>query len=62
MLAMEKLHLTMGQANLKHENTTFDIWLTLSNIFKLPVAALKSPLDYKWPNLREVIELQRPKL
>lgn len=45
---MEKLHLTMDEANLKHETTTFDVWLTLSNIFGLPVAALKSPLDYKW--------------
>lgn len=55
------LHLTMDQANLKHETSTSDVWLTLRNIFNLPVAALKS-LDYRWSKLRDVVELQKPKL
>jgi len=62
MLSIGESHPTTDQANLEHGTTTFDIWLTLSNIFNFPVAALKSPLDYKWPELREVVELQRPKL
>lgn len=62
MLAMEKLHLTMDRANLRHETATLDVWLTLGNIFDLRVKVLKSPLDYKRLKLREITELQRPKL
>lgn len=57
IMVTEKLHLSMDQANLKHETAPLDVWLMLSNISDLSVTVLKS-LDYKWLKLREVTELQ----
>lgn len=49
----------MVLVNLKHKVATFDIWLTLTNIFDPP---LKPFLDYKYLKVSVLLELQRPKL
>lgn len=52
----------MDLVNLKHERDTFNVWLTLSDMFDTSVVVLKSLLDYKYPKVREVSGSLRPKL